>query len=393
MPRLFDPFPLRGVTLPHRIAIAPMCTYHAGPDGLATDWHFVHYGRFALGGAAMVMTESVVVAPEGRGCDANLGLWDDAQIAPLRRIADFLKAHGSVSAIQLHHAGRKADTGRPWLGPKVAADADRRAHCGPPSTLIAPSALPYAVGAPTPRTMTADDIRLTIEAWAAAARRALAAGFEVLEIHAAHGYLINQFLSPIANHRSDGYGGSRAARMRFALEVVDAVRTVWPAQLPLLVRVSAVDAAEGGWDLDDTVALARALKAHGVDAIDCSSGGIGGPVVQTAVPRVAGFQVPFAERVRREAGIPTVAVGLITQAEHAAEIIEQGQADLVMIGREALIDPNWPSAARTQLQPEGGYAHWTEPLGWWLDRRVQSVAARGSPAYVSASASASKEAS
>jgi 2,4-dienoyl-CoA reductase-like NADH-dependent reductase (Old Yellow Enzyme family) len=387
MPSLFDPFTLRGVTLPHRIAIAPMCTYHAGPDGRATDWHFVHYGRFALGGAAMVMTESVVVAPEGRGCDANLGLWDDAQIAPLRRIADFLKAHGSVSAIQLHHAGRKADSGRPWLGPQAAADADERARCELPWSRLAPSALPYADSAPTPRAMTAADIGATIDAWAAAARRALAVGFEVLEIHAAHGYLINQFLSPIANHRSDGYGGSRAARMRFALDIVDAVRAVWPAELPLLVRVSAVDAAEGGWDLDDTVALARALKSRGVDAIDCSSGGIGGPVVQTAVPRVAGFQVPFAERVRREAGIPTIAVGLITQAEHAAEIIEQGQADLVMIGREALIDPNWPSAARTRLQPEGGHAHWTEPLGWWLDRRVQSIAVRGTPA----SASASKE--
>ena len=349
----------------------------------------MHYGRFALGGAAMVMTESVVVAPEGRGCDANLGLWDDAQVAPLRRIADFLKAQGSVSAIQLHHAGRKADSGRPWLGPKASADADGRALCELPSTALAPSALPYADSAPTPRAMTAADIRATIDAWVAAARRALAAGFEVLEIHAAHGYLINQFLSPIANHRSDGYGGSRAARMRFALEVVDAVRAVWPAELPLLVRVSAVDAAEGGWDLDDTVALARALKSRGVDAIDCSSGGIGGPVVQTAVPRVAGFQVPFAERVRREAGIPTIAVGLITQAEHAAEIVEQGQADIVMIGREALIDPNWPSAARTRLQPEGGYAHWTEPLGWWLDRRVQSIAVRGTPA----SASASKETS
>jgi 2,4-dienoyl-CoA reductase-like NADH-dependent reductase (Old Yellow Enzyme family) len=383
MPHLFDPFTLRGVTLPHRIAIAPMCTYHAGPDGRATDWHFVHYGRFALGGAAMVMTESVVVSPEGRGCDANLGLWADAQVAPLRRIADFLKAQGCVSAIQLHHAGRKADAGRPYL---ESAPGDN-ARCELPWSRLAPSALAYADGAPMPRAMTAADIRATIDAWVAAARRAVAAGFEVLEIHAAHGYLINQFLSPIANHRSDGYGGSRAARMRFALDIVDGVRAVWPAELPLLVRVSAVDAAEGGWDLDDTVALARALKSRGVDAIDCSSGGIGGPVVQTAVPRVAGFQVPFAERVRREAGIPTIAVGLITQAEHAAEIVEQGQADLVMIGREALIDPNWPAGARTRLRPEGGYAHWTQPLGWWLDRRVQSIAVRG------ASPSAAKETS
>ena len=383
MARLFDPITLRGVTLAHRIAIAPMCTYHAGPDGLATDWHFVHYGRFALGGAALVMTESVVVSPEGRGCDANLGLWDDAQVAPLRRIADFLKAHGSVSAIQLHHAGRKADSGRPYLG-AGAADTPR---CEPPATALAPSALPYAAGAAVPRAMTTADIRDTIDAWVAAARRAVSAGFEVLEIHAAHGYLINQFLSPIANHRSDAFGGARAARMRFALELIEAVRAVWPAERPLFVRVSAVDAAEGGWALDDTVVLARELKVRGVDAIDCSSGGIGGPVVQTAVPRVPGFQVAFAERVRREAGIPTIAVGLITQAEHAAGIVEQGQADVVMIGREALIDPNWPSAARTRLQPEGGYAHWTEPLGWWLDRRVQSIAVRGTPS----SAPATKE--
>ena len=377
MASLFEPFALRSVCLNHRVVIAPMCTYHAAHDGMATDWHLVHYGRFALGGAAMVMTEAISIAATGRHCYSDLGIWNDEQIAPLRRIAELLKSQGCVAGIQLQHAGRKASARRPWHGAKPLDAEDTELRNEPPWTTVGPSALEYAPGAPLPMAMTTADIRASIEAWVAATKRADAAGFEVLEVHAAHGYLVNQFLSPLSNHRTDAYGGDLRRRMRFALEMVEAVRAAWPASRPLLVRVSAVDGAEGGWTLDDTVVLARELKALGVDAIDCSSGGIGGPAVNSPLARVPGFQVPFAERVRREAGMPTVAVGLITTPEHAADIVARGQADLVMIGREALVNPNWPSAARTRLEPAGGYAHWPEPTGWWLDRRAQSIAARG----------------
>lgn len=372
MTALFDPLALRGVTLRHRLVISPMCSYHAAHDGRATDWHFAHYARFALGGAAMVMTEATSVAADGRHCYSDLGIWSDDHIAPLRRIADFLKDHDCMPAIQLQHAGRKASARRPWDGGKPLNDEDRRLRGEPPWPAIGPSPIAYAEGAPVPREMSVADVRHNIEQWVQAARRGTAAGFEVLEIHAAHGYLINQFLSPVANQRTDGYGGDLHRRMRFAVEVAEAVRGAWPQDKPLIVRVSAVDV---DWSLEDTVILARALKAVGVDAIDCSSGGIGGPVVNARVARGAGFQVPFAERVRHEAGIPTIAVGLITEPEQAAEIVDNGRADLVAIGREALVNPNWPSAARTRLQPQAGYAHWAAPSGWWLDRRIESIAA------------------
>jgi 2,4-dienoyl-CoA reductase-like NADH-dependent reductase (Old Yellow Enzyme family) len=372
MTTLFDPFTLRGVTLRHRLVISPMCTYRAGPDGRATDWHFAHYARFAFGGAAMVMTEATSVAAEGRHCYSDLGIWEDGQIAPLRRIAEFLKAHDCVPAIQLQHAGRKASARRPWDGAKPLDEDDARLRGEPAWPVMGPSPIPYAEGAPVPREMDQADIRDDIEQWVQATRRAVAAGFEVLEVHAAHGYLINQFLSPLANQRQDAYGGDLAGRMRFALELIEAVRAAWPQDKPLLVRVSAVDS---GWSMDDTVALARALKAVGVDAIDCSSGGIGGPVVNARVPRGPGFQVPFAERVRQEAGLPSIAVGLITEPQQAAEIVENGRADLVAIGREALVNPNWVNQALTQMQPQGGYAHWPAPSGWWLDRRNESIAA------------------
>jgi 2,4-dienoyl-CoA reductase-like NADH-dependent reductase (Old Yellow Enzyme family) len=376
MTKLFQPFTLRGITLKNRVMISPMCTYRAGQDGMAHDWHLAHYGRLAMGGAGLVMTESISVVPEGRHCLGDIGIWNDAQIAPLKRIADFIKAQDSVPAIQLQHAGRKASSTRPWDGgARALNEEDLRLRGEKGWTTVAPSPLAYTPSAPVPRELTLAEIRELVEQYAAAAERALRAGFEVIEVHAAHGYLINEFLSPIANHRTDAYGGDLKNRMRFLFEIIDRVRSIWPQDKPVLVRVSAVDGMDGGWSLDDTVVLARELKKRGVDAIDCSSGGMGGSAVNARVPRGPGFQVPFAERVRQEADMPTIAVGLILKPTQAAEIVDHGRADIVAIGREALRDPNWPNAARTQLHPEGGHAHWQDPVGWWLDRRAQSLAA------------------
>ena len=376
MKRLFKPITLRGITLKNRLMISPMCTYHGDQDGIANDWHLAHYGRLAMGGAALVMTESISVVPEGRHCLGDIGIWCEAQVAPLKRITDFIKAQNCVPAIQLQHAGRKASSARPWDGnARPLNEDDFRLRGEKPWTTVAPSPLPYSENAPPPRELTVAEIKELVENYAAAAKRALDAGFEVIEIHAAHGYLINQFLSPSSNQRTDAYGGDIENRTRFLFEVTKAVRDVWPEDRPVFVRVSAVDGTEGGWSLDDTVALAKDLKSRGVDVIDCSSGGMGGSAVNVRVPRGPGFQVPFAERVRAEADILTVAVGLILKPEQAAEIVDSGRADLVAIGREAPRDPNWPNAARTQLEPEGGYAHWQDPVGWWLDRRTKSLAA------------------
>ncbi len=373
MTQLLTPLQLRGVTLPQRITIPPMLMYRAGHDGLATEWHKVHYGRLALGGAAMVMVESTAVTQQGRVGYADLGMWDDRQVGPLREIARFLKAEGAVPAIQINHSGRKGGIRRPW-DVYIPLNEEDAARGEPPWPVIGPGDTAYADGAQVPRPMEAGDIRQVVSDWAQAARRAAEAGFEILEIHAAHGYLLHQFLSPLSNNRTDGYGGTLAHRMRLALEVTEAVRRAWPADRPLFVRLSCVDGIEGGWSLDDSVALSHEMRALGVDLIDCSSGGIGGSATNNRVPRGAGFQVPFAERIRREVGIPTQAVGLITEPAYAAAIVDQGQADLVAIGREALVDPNWPSAAQMALVPGAGYSAWPPESGWWLDKREASLA-------------------
>ena len=375
MTALFDPIALRGVTLKNRLVVAPMCTYAAHADGKANDWHLVHYGRLAMGGAAMVMLEATAVEARGRGAYSDLGLWDDEHIAPLRRVVDFLKSQDSVPAIQLQHAGRKAAMRRPWHGGKPLDDEDARLRGEPPWVSVGPSALPYADGAPVPHQVDGADMQQIIQAYVSATRRSRDAGFEIVEIHGAHGYLMNQFLSPIANQRTDRYGGSLQNRMRFCLEVAQAVRAAWPLDKPLFWRVSAVDGVEGGWTMDETVVLSRALKERGVDVIDCSSGGIGGSVMLSRIPRGPGFQVPFAERIRREAGVASMAVGLITTAQQAAEVVDEHRADLVAIGRELLIDPNWPLRAQHALNPEGGYGHWPEYPGWWLQARERSLAA------------------
>lgn len=373
MTDLFDPIRLRDVTLAHRIIIPPMAMYRATRDGCATDWHLVHYGRLAMGGAALVMLESTAVSADGRIGYACLGLWSDHQIAPLKRVADFIREMGSVPAIQINHTGRKGSWRRPWDGYSRLDDEDIALRGEHPWRVHGPSPLPVSEGTQVPAELTETQIAAIVGDWADAARRADRAGFDVLEIHAAHGYLLNQFLSPVANRRTDGYGGSLENRMRLTLEVAQAVRAAWPAGKPLFLRVSAVDGVEGGWTLDDTVALSIELRKSGVDLIDCSSGGIGGSATVMRVPRGPGFQVPFSRRVRDEAGIPTIAVGLITEAEQAQKIIASGGADLVAIGREALVSPNWPDIARTRLDPAGGHGHWMPETGWWLDRRILSV--------------------
>jgi 2,4-dienoyl-CoA reductase-like NADH-dependent reductase (Old Yellow Enzyme family) len=330
---------MRSVTLPNRIMLSPMCQYSA-TDGLADDWHFVHLGSRATGGAGLVFTEATHVEARGRITLSCLGLWNDRHRDVLARIAGFVAARGAIPAIQLAHAGRKGSITRPWEGSRPLDDQDG----GWP--VIGPSAVPFAAGHRVPIAMTRADIEQALDAFASAARRAREAGFAVLEIHAAHGYLIHEFLSPLSNHRDDEYGGDRQGRMRFLFEVLDAVRGEWPAAQPLFVRVSCTDWVEGGWTIEDTIALGRALKARGdVDAIDCSSGG-NDPRQQ--IPRHPGYQVPFAEAVRRETGLATIAVGLIHSPDMAEQILGNGQADLVALGRSLLDDPYWPlHAART----------------------------------------------
>lgn len=341
MPGLFDPLPLRGVTLRNRIAVSPMCQYSAS-DGRANDWHFVHLASRAVGGAALVITEATAVTADGRISPQDLGLWSDGHIEPLARIVRFIDAQGSVAGIQLAHAGRKASTLRPWDGSGAAPPS-----AGGWDDVVAPSAVPFADGSVMPRALGEDDIMGIVEAFGAAARRALAAGYRVVEVHAAHGYLLHEFLSPLSNRRTDRYGGSFDNRTRFVREVVDAIRRVWPEELPLFVRVSATDWTDGAWDVAQTVELARLLKDCGVDLVDCSSGG---NVPGVRVPLVPGYQVPFAEQVRREAGIATGAVGLITDAQQADQIIRSGHADLVLLAREMLRDPYWPLRAARELQ-------------------------------------------
>lgn len=336
MNRLFSPLPLRGVTLPNRIAVSPMCQYSA-VDGLANDWHLVHLGGLAQGGAGLVLTEAASVAPEGRISAEDLGIWEDGQIGPLARIAAFIKAQGAVPGIQLAHAGRKAGSGAPWKGNNV-----------PPASWpgVAPSALPFDEGWPAPRALEEAGLRRVVSEFRAAAARALAAGFQVAEIHGAHGYLLHQFLSPLANRRGDAYGGSLENRSRLLREVVSAVREVWPGNLPLLVRLSCTDWVPGGWDIGESVDLARMLGPLGVDLVDCSSGGM---APRAAIPVGPGYQVDFAARIRREAGIATGAVGLITGPAQAEEILAKGEADLVLLGRELLRDPRWPLRAAHKL--------------------------------------------
>lgn len=346
-PLLFTPLNQRSITLPNRIVVSPMCQYSSA-DGFASDWHVVHLGSRAIGGAGVVMTEAAAVSPDGRITPGDLGIWKDEHVPELRRITTFLREHGSVPAVQLAHAGRKASMTRPW---------ERPSRTVPPSeggweNVVAPSAERFAPEYPLPHAMNRAAMDKVVADFAASAKRAERAGFLLAEVHAAHGYLAHEFLSPLSNHRGDNYGGSLENRARFPLEIVRAVRAAFPAELPVWVRVSAVDWVDGGLTIEDSVAFARLLKAEGVDLIDVSSGGNDPRQKITLGP---GYQVEFAERIRREAGIATGAVGMITEAAQAEAIMREGQADVVLLAREFLRNPYWPIHASEEL---GGRISW-----------------------------------
>lgn len=339
MADLFTPLTLRALTLKNRVVVSPMCQYSAR-DGMVNDWHLVHLGSRAVGGAGLVIAEASAVLPEGRISSADLGMWDDAHVDPLARLVRVIDQQGSVAGVQLAHAGRKASTASPWRGGRPVPPGDGGWEP------LGPSAVPFGEGYSTPKAMTLDDIAHVVSAFAAAAARAVRAGMRVVEVHAAHGYLIHQFLSPLTNRRTDAYGGKFDGRVRLCLEVVEAVRRVLPESLPLWVRISATDWVDGGWEIEQSIELARRLKARGVDVIDCSSGGT---VPNAAVPVAPGYQIPFASRVRREASIATGAVGLITSARQADAIVRGDEADCVLLGRELLRDPYWPLHAAAAL--------------------------------------------
>jgi 2,4-dienoyl-CoA reductase-like NADH-dependent reductase (Old Yellow Enzyme family) len=347
-PTLFSPLKLRDVELRNRIGVSPMCQY-SSRDGFADDWHLVHLGAFATGGAGVVFTEATAVAANGRISPQDLGIWDDAHVEMLSRITDFVGRHGAVPGTQLAHAGRKASTRRPWDDGPATVPAESG---GWPDDVWAPSAVPYSDAYPRPNALDLAGIRSVVEAFGDAARRALEAGFRIVEIHSAHGYLLHEFLSPLSNRRDDAYGGSFENRARLLLEVVDRVRDVWPERLPLSVRISATDWVEGGWDADQSVALARSLRDHGVDIVDASSGGLD---PSQKIPLGPGYQVPFAARIRREAGVPTATVGLITDPLQADAIVRGGEADVVLLAREMLRQPHWPLQAAHALGVEGSW--------------------------------------
>ena len=337
---LFAPLTIRTITLPNRLAVSPMCEYSC-VDGFANDWHFVHLGTRAVGGAGLVIAEATAVVPEGRITYGDLGIWSDAHVAPLRRITNFIKEQGSVPGIQIAHAGRKASCHLPWDGGKAIAPGEPNGW-----QVAAPSAVPFLEGDPMPHALTIDEIHHITQTFVAATKRALDAGFELIEIHGAHGYLINEFLSPLSNHRTDEYGGSFENRIRFVLETIAAVRAEMGPDLPLFLRISATEWMPGGWTIDDSVELAKRAAEAGVDLIDASSGGNS---AGAKIPVGPGYQVPLAKQIRAEAAIATGAVGMITTAGQANAIIENGEADLVLLGRELLRDPYFPMHAAQSL--------------------------------------------
>ena len=339
-PGLFDSLQIRDVAFRNRIGVSPMCQY-SSKDGLAGEWHLVHLGCRAVGGAGMVLTEAAAIMPEGRISPDDLGMWSDAHIEPLARCARFIAEHGAVPGIQLAHAGRKASTAAPWKGHHPLSETQ-----GGWRPVVAPSPIPFDTKYPVPTALDVAEIPGIVSAFARAARRALQAGFRVVEIHSAHGYLLHEFLSPLSNKRTDAYGGPFENRARIVRETVQAVRQVWPENLPLFIRISATDWVEGGWDIAQSVELARQIKPLGVDLVDCSSGAL---VPGATIPTAPGYQVPFAERIRREAGLPTAAVGMIREASQADQIIRQGQADVVLLARQILREPYWPLKAAREL--------------------------------------------
>ncbi|QIE56357.1 NADH:flavin oxidoreductase/NADH oxidase [Pikeienuella piscinae] len=370
-PMLFTPITLRGLTLKNRVVIAPMCQYSA-IDGLANDWHFAHLAKFAMGGAAAVLTEAAAVQERGRITHGDLGIWSDAHAEALKPVVAFIRTQGAAPGIQLGHAGRKASMQRPWFG-NGPLGAEDEARGDTPWTVNGASAIPLAEGWLTPVEMTARDIAKLVENFVAATRRSNAAGFEFIELHGAHGYLIQSFLSPLSNRRTDKWGGDLAGRMKLALDIAWAVREAWPKEKPLFFRISSIDGIEGGWEIEDSVALCHELKRIGVDVIDCSSmGNSAGGATANPMARGAGFQTPFSKRIRAETGIATQAVGLILDGPMAEEVLQDGRSDLIAIGREALYDPFWAHHQAREMGVEG-YDAWPEQYGWWLERREGAI--------------------
>ena len=374
MPGVLDPITVRGVDFRNRIVISPMQQYAGTPDGMPTDWHVRHLSTYAAGGAGLVFTEALGICPEGRLTWGDIGAWNDGQTAPLARLAEVIAAHGAVPGAQINHAGRKGSVQRPWHGFDPMSAADVAARGEHPWPTVSASAIPANAGWPTPAAIDRDGIRRSLDQFAAATRRVREAGFQALNIHGAHGYLIHSFLSPLANTRDDEYGGSLENRMRYALEVADAARSEWPADKPIFYRLSCVDDGEGGWTLAETVALARAFADHGVDVVDCSSGGLGRRTTTAVVRRLPGYQVPYAERVRRDTGMKTMAVGLIRHPQLADAIVRDGRADFVAIGREALFNPHWPAQAAVALRGPDAFDGWPPAYGWWLKVRSRTLA-------------------
>ncbi|HMG11329.1 MAG TPA: NADPH dehydrogenase NamA [Mucilaginibacter sp.] len=355
MAHLFSPLKIKNIELKNRIAVSPMCEY-SSEDGFANDWHLVHLGSKAVGGAGLIITEATAVSAEGRISFADLGIYHDEHIPKLKQITDFIHSHGTIAGVQLAHAGRKASHTEPWNGGKQIPSDQKKGW-----KALAPSAIPFSENEEAPLELDKAGIEKIKADFKAAAQRAIAAGFKVIELHGAHGYLLHEFLSPLSNKRKDEYGGSFENRIRLMLEVVAAVQEVWPSENPLFVRISATEWTEGGWTADDSVALAKTLKDKGVDLLDCSSGG---NVANAKIPLKQGYQVEFAEKVKKESGILTGAVGLITTAFQANEIIQEGEADVVFLAREMLRDPHFPLRAAHELGHEVNWPVQYERAKW-----------------------------
>jgi 2,4-dienoyl-CoA reductase-like NADH-dependent reductase (Old Yellow Enzyme family) len=380
-PMLFEPFSIRGLTLKNRLVVPPMVHYRCDPGNTCGTFHVVHLGRYALGGFGLVFVEATGVEEIGIINEHDLGIWNDAQAESFKPLIAFMKRQGTAIGIQLAHGGRKASsqTAMQGMGPLTEENLKAGAKIWQP---VGPTAEPVAKGWLTPRQLTTAECKAMVVTWAAAAKRAVSAGFDVIEIHAAHGYLLASFLSPVSNTRNDEYGGDRAGRMRLPLEIVEAVRREMPASMPLFLRVSSVDGTVEGWNMDDTVAFARELKPRGVDVIDCSSGGISGAATAAQVQRSLGFQVPFAERVRKEADIPTMAVGIILEAQQAETVLQNGQADLIAVGRQSQFNPNIALHWAHDLGINSRFEDWSPEYGWWLEKRIRTLEGFATPTGV-----------
>jgi 2,4-dienoyl-CoA reductase-like NADH-dependent reductase (Old Yellow Enzyme family) len=380
-PMLFQPLAIRDLTLKNRLVVPPMVHYRAEPGNTCGTFHVVHLGRFALGGFGLVFVEATAVEEVGLINEHDLGIWNEAQAESFKPLIAFMKRQGTAIGIQLAHGGRKASsqTAMQGMGPLTEENLKSGAKIWQP---VGPTSEPVAPGWLTPRQLTTEECRAMVGTWANAAKHAVAAGFDTIEIHTAHGYLLASFLSPVSNTRNDEYGGDRAGRMRLPLEIVEAVRREMPAAMPLFLRVSSVDGTREGWNMDDTVAFARELKLRGVDVIDCSSGGISGAATAAQVTRSLGFQVPFAERVRNEAEIPTMAVGIILEAQQAEAILRNGQADLIAIGRQSQFNPNIAHHFAHELGINSRFEDWSPEFGWWLEKRIRTLQGFATPTGV-----------